>query len=334
MNIPKNLQWVLGVIAVAVLVVAAGVDANRSGSRSDAHTKLVAIAPAAPGGGWDLVARESQQALRTNGIVSNVQVVNMGGAGGTIGLSQLSEMDGEPSTVMITGTVMLGGIAISPSDLDLSEMTPIARLAEDFEVIAVPEHSDYETLDDLIAEWEQDPAALPIGGGSAGGIDHMVAAMLAREAGIDPGQIQYSAYAGGGDLTIGLLSTAPGTPGVGISGFNDFRDLIEDGRLRALAVVSPERLEGLDVPTMEELGYGAVDLVNWRGIVAPAGLSDEQQDVLIDIVTEMVDTPEWQEAVDRNRWEESFLTGDEFGDFLETEQERVTAILVDLGLVQ
>lgn len=327
-------RWILGVLAVAILVVAAGVDANRSGARADAHTKLVIIAPASAGGGWDLVARETQQALRANGIVGNVQVVNVPGAGGTIGLSQLTRMDGEPSTVMVTGTVMLGGIALSPSNLDLSELTPIARLAEDFEVIAVPDHSDYQSLDDFIADWRENPGAHPIGGGSAGGIDHMVAAMLAREAGIDPGEIQYSAYAGGGDLTIGLLSTAPGTPGVGISGFNDFRDLIEDGRIRALAVVAPERLEGLDVPTMVEAGYPAVDLVNWRGIIAPSGLTEDEQQVLIDIVTEMIETPEWQAAVERNRWDESFLTGSDFGDFLVTEQERITQILIDLGLVQ
>lgn len=334
MKIPKTVGWVVGIIAVAVLVIAAGIDANRSGSRADAHTKLVLIAPAAPGGGWDLVAREAQQSLRSNKIVLNPQVLNIPGAGGTIGLSQLTRMDGESSTLMVTGTVMLGGIALSPSDLDLSEMTPVARLAEDFEVIAVPEHSEYQTLDDLIADWEQDPEALPIGGGSAGGIDHMVAAMLARDAGIDPAQIRYAAYAGGGDLTIALMSTASGTPGVGISGYNDFRDLIEDGRLRAIAVVAPDRLEGLDAPTMEEAGFPDVDLVNWRGLVAPAGLTEEEQDVLIDIATEMVDTPEWQEAVDRNRWNESFLTGEEFGDFLVTEQERITEILVDLGLVQ
>lgn len=162
----------------------------------------------------------------------------------------------------------------------------------------------------------------------------MVAAMLAREAGIDPGEVQYSAYAGGGELTINLLSTAPGTPGIGISGFNDFRDLIEDGRIRALAVVAPERLEGLDVPTMVEAGYPAVDLVNWRGVMAPAGISDEERQILIDIVLDMVETSDWQAAVERNRWEESLLTGDDFGEFLATEQERIDQILDDLGLTE
>lgn len=329
---PTWLWRAAGTLAVAGLVIAAGINANRSGSAGDARSKLVVVAPAAAGGGWDLVARETQQAMRANGIVNNVQVVNIPGAGGTIGLSQVSRMKGDAATLMVTGTVMLGGIATSSSDLSLAEMTPIARLAEDFEVIAVPEHSQYQTLEDFLEDWKADPAHNPIGGGSTGGIDHMVAAMLAREVGVEPADVKYSAYAGGGELTISLLSTAPGTPEVGISGFNDFRDLIEDGRIRPLAVVAPERLEGIDAPTMIELGFPDVDLVNWRGFVAPPGIDAADRDLLIELVTEMVETPEWQAAIERNRWEVSLLLGDEFGDFLVTEQERISGILDDLGL--
>lgn len=332
MRIPRTVRWILGVLVVVALVVAAGVNANRSGTGAEARAKMTLIAPAAAGGGWDLVAREAQQALRTDGIVNNVQVVNVPGAGGTIGLSQLSELTGNATTMMVTGTVMLGGITRNDSPITLAETTPIARLAEDFEVIVVPADSPFQTLDEMIEQWRADPGAMPIGGGSAGGIDHMVAALLAREAGIDPGDIRYSAYAGGGELTVNLLSTAPGTPGVGISGYNDFRDLLIDGRLRALTVVAPERLEGLDAPTASEAGYPAVDLVNWRGFVAPAGLDADQQQELIDIVTQMTETEEWQGAIDRNRWKPAFLTGQEFGQFLEEEQQRVDVILQDLGL--
>ncbi|MGB3356125.1 MAG: tripartite tricarboxylate transporter substrate-binding protein [Mycobacterium sp.] len=333
MRIPRTVRWILGVLVVVALVVAAGVNANRSGTGAEARAKMTLIAPAAAGGGWDLVAREAQQALRTDGIVNNVQVVNVPGAGGTIGLSQLSELTGNATTMMVTGTVMLGGITRNDSPITLAEMTPIARLAEDFEVIVVPADSPFQTLDEMIEQWRADPGAMPIGGGSAGGIDHMVAALLAREAGINPGDIRYSAYAGGGELTINLLSTAPGTPGVGISGYNDFRDLLIDGQLRALTVVAPERLEGLDAPTASEAGYPAVDLVNWRGFVAPAGLDADQQQELINIVTEMTETEEWQGAIDRNRWKPAFLTGQEFGQFLEEEQQRVDVILQDLGLI-
>ena len=310
-------------------VTVAGIDAARSASGSDAQAKLTLIAPAAAGGGWDLVARESQQALRSDGIVNNAQVVNVPGAGGTIGLSQLENLSGQPTTVMITGTVMLGGIAINNSDTTLADTVPIAKLAEDFEVFVVPKDSPIQNLDDMIEAWRANPGGLPIGGGSLGGIDHIVAGQLAQEADIDPAALNYSAYSGGGEVLTSLLSN---TVGVAVSGFNDFRDQIEAGNVRALAVAAPEPLEGFDVDTFIEQGYN-VDLVNWRGIVAPPGISDEDRQTLVDIVTEMVETEQWATAVERNRWKESVVTGDEFGEFLEVEQARITGILEELGLV-
>ncbi|MEV8238565.1 tripartite tricarboxylate transporter substrate-binding protein [Rhodococcus sp. NPDC077669] len=310
-------------------VTVAGIDAARSASGSDAPAKLTLIAPAAAGGGWDLVARESQQALRSDGIVNNAQVVNVPGAGGTIGLSQLENLSGQPTTVMITGTVMLGGIAINNSDTTLADTVPIAKLAEDFEVFVVPKDSPIQNLDDMIEAWRANPGGLPIGGGSLGGIDHIVAGQLAQEADIDPAAINYIAYSGGGEVLTSLLSN---TVGVAVSGFNDFRDQIEAGNVRALAVAAPEPLEGFDVDTFIEQGYN-VDLVNWRGIVAPPGISDQDRQTLVDIVTEMVETEQWATAVERNRWKESVVTGDEFGEFLEVEQARITGILEELGLV-
>lgn len=310
-------------------VTVAGIDAANSASGSDARAKLTLIAPAAAGGGWDLVARESQQALRSDGIVNNAQVVNVPGAGGTIGLSQLENLSGQPTTVMITGTVMLGGIAINNSDTTLADTVPIAKLAEDFEVFVVPKDSPIQNLEDMIEAWRANPGGLPIGGGSLGGIDHIVAGQLAQEADIDPAAINYIAYSGGGEVLTSLLSN---TVGVAVSGFNDFRDQIEAGNVRALAVAAPEPLEGFDVDTFIEQGYN-VDLVNWRGIVAPPGISDEDRQTLVDIVTEMVETEQWATAVERNRWKESVVTGDEFGEFLDVEQARITGILEELGLV-
>lgn len=310
-------------------VTVAGIDAANSASGSDARAKLTLIAPAAAGGGWDLVARESQQALRSDGIVNNAQVVNVPGAGGTIGLSQLENLSGQPTTVMITGTVMLGGIAINNSETTLADTVPIAKLAEDFEVFVVPKDSPLQNLEDMIEAWRANPGGLPIGGGSLGGIDHIVAGQLAQEADIDPAAINYIAYSGGGEVLTSLLSN---TVGVAVSGFNDFRDQIEAGNVRALAVAAPEPLEGFDVDTFIEQGYN-VDLVNWRGIVAAPGISDEDRQTLIDIVSEMVETEQWATAVERNRWKESVLTGDEFGEFLEVEQTRITGLLEELGLV-
>ncbi|CAH0220634.1 tripartite tricarboxylate transporter substrate-binding protein [Rhodococcus fascians] len=329
MAISPTLLRTAGALVVVGAVTVAGIDAARSASGSDARAKLTLIAPAAAGGGWDLVARESQQALRSDGIVNNAQVVNVPGAGGTIGLSQLENLSGQPTTVMITGTVMLGGIAINNSDTTLADTVPIAKLAEDFEVFVVPKDSPIQNLEDMIEAWRANPGGLPIGGGSLGGIDHIVAGQLAQEADIDPAAINYIAYSGGGEVLTSLLSN---TVGVAVSGFNDFRDQIEAGNVRALAVAAPEPLEGFDVDTFIEQGYN-VDLVNWRGIVAPPGISDEDRQTLVDIVTEMVQTEQWATAVERNRWKESVVTGDEFGEFLEVEQARITGILEELGLV-
>ncbi|WP_206492175.1 tripartite tricarboxylate transporter substrate binding protein [Rhodococcus sp. KRD162] len=329
MAISPTLLRTVGALVVVGAVTVAGIDAARSTSGSDARAKLTLIAPAAAGGGWDLVARESQQALRSDGIVNNAQVVNVPGAGGTIGLSQLENLAGQPTTVMITGTVMLGGIAINRSETTLADTVPIAKLAEDFEVFVVPQDSPIQNLDDMIEAWRANPGGLPIGGGSLGGIDHIVAGQLAQEADIDPAAINYIAYSGGGEVLTSLLSN---TVGVAVSGFNDFRDQIEAGNVRALAVASPEPLDGFDVDTFIEQGYN-VDLVNWRGIVAPPGISDEDRQTLIEIVGEMVETEQWATAVERNRWKESVVTGDEFGEFLDVEQARITGILEELGLV-
>lgn len=325
------LRWAIGLVLAALVGWFAVDEARGSGEGAQARSSLTVIAPAAAGGGWDLVAREMQQSLRTDGIVGNVQVVNVPGAAGTIGLSQLARMTGDPTTVMVTGTVMVGGIGMSDSSTTLADVTPIARLAEDFEVVAVPADSDLETFEDVVAAWQENPT-MPIGGGSAGGIDHMIAAQLAEATGVGAGELHYTPHAGGGELTLSLLSDASGTVDVGISGYNDFRDLIDGGRLRAVAVVAPEPLEGVDAPTMIDLGYPEVDMVNWRGIVAAPGITDEERDELLDIVEEMTATGSWDEAIDRNRWEESWQGPDDFGDFLVGEQERIDAILEELGL--
>jgi putative tricarboxylic transport membrane protein len=329
MGVSPTLSKSVLAVAVVAAVTVAGIDASSSQSGSDARSKLTMIAPAAAGGGWDLVAREAQQALRSDGIVNNAQVVNVPGAGGTIGLSQLGSLAGQPTTMLVTGTVMLGGIAINNAETTLADTVPIAKLAEDFEVFVVPTDSPYQNLEDMIAAWRANPGGLPIGGGSLGGIDHIVAGQLAQEADIDPAAINYIAYSGGGEVLTALLSN---TVGVAVSGYNDFRDQIEAGNVRALAVAAPEPVEGIDVDTFVELGYD-VDLVNWRGVIAPPGISDEDRETLIAIASEMHETEQWQSAVERNRWKESFQTGDEFGAFLDAEQARITDILRELGLV-
>ncbi|NJP65485.1 tripartite tricarboxylate transporter substrate-binding protein [Streptomyces spiramenti] len=319
---------VLGVAATLVLAGFAAVDASNSTSGATPRSKLTVTAPAAPGGGWDLASRELQQALRAGSIVNNVQVVNVPGAGGTIGLGQFVELGADPTRMMMTGTVMEGAITVNNSPVDLADTTPIARLAEDYEVLIVPADSPYETLDDFIEAWRENPRSHAIGGGGLGGTDHLLAGLTAREAGVDPEQMNYIAFAGGGEVLTALLSH---TVELGVSGYNDFRDQIEAGNLRALAISAEEPVDGIDTPTLIEQGID-VALPNWRGLVAPPGITDEQRRELIDIVEEMAETPEWQDALDRNKWVDALLTGDDFAAFISEDQARVDAVIEELGL--
>ncbi|ATE58288.1 MULTISPECIES: Bug family tripartite tricarboxylate transporter substrate binding protein [Actinosynnema] len=319
---------VLGAVGALVLTGFAAVDASKSTAGATPRSKLTVMAPAAPGGGWDLASREFQQALRGESIVNNAQVVNVPGAGGTIGLGQFVEIGPDPTQLMMTGTVMEGAITVNKSPVNLLDTTPIARLAEDYEVFIVPADSPYRSLTDFIDAWKRDPGARPVGGGGLGGTDHLLAGLAARSAGIAPEQINYIAFAGGGEVLTALLSH---TIEVGISGYNDFRDQIEAGTLRALAVSAEEPVPGIDTPTLIEQGVD-VALPNWRGLVAPPGITAEQRQELIDIVTEMAGTADWEDALQRNKWVDSLLTGDEFTDFIREDQARVDAIIEELGL--
>ena len=313
---------------VAVVTALALVNAASSGGVSTARNKLTLIAPAAPGGGWDGFAREGQQVLRAQGVVNNPQVINIPGAGGTIGLSQFVQDPGREDALMITGGVMVGAIELADNPESFDDVVPIARMADDYAALVVPADSEFQTLDDFLTAWKQDPGANSIGGGSLGSIDHLLSGLLAKEVGIDPTAVNYVAYSGGGEALNSLLSH---TTAAGMSGYNEVKDQVEAGNLRALAISSPERLEGVNVPTFREQGV-EVSMSNWRGVAAAPGITDEAKNEFIDIVTEWHATPEWQDALARNNWADTFSTGAEFDAYIDSEVATARQIVKDLGL--
>jgi putative tricarboxylic transport membrane protein len=251
------------------------------------------------------------------------------GAGGTIGLAQLAGEKGNGNLLMTMGLVMVGAIEQNKSEVTLAETTPIAKLTEEYEIVVVPAESPLKSLDDLVAAWKADPAKVSVAGGSAGGTDHIVAGLMAKAAGIDPKQVNYIAHSGGGEALNALLGNKVT---IGISGVGEFAEHVKSGKLRALGVTSGERLPDLDAPTLKEGGLD-VELANWRGFVAPGGLSDADKQALTDLVTKMHDTQPWQDAVAKNGWIDAFMTGQEFADYLRSEETRVKGIIAEMGLV-
>jgi putative tricarboxylic transport membrane protein len=292
---------------------------------------LEIVVPAAPGGGWDQTGRAMQNALQEEDLASGIQVVNIPGAGGTIGLAQfVSSKEGQGNALMTGGLVMLGAILTNQSPVTLDQVTPIARLTGEYEVIVVPASSEIQTLDDLVAQFKEDPQSVSWGGGSAGGTDHMLVGLIAKEVGVEPSGINYVPFAGGGEALASILG---GHVTAGVSGYQEFAGQIETGDLRPLAISSAERLEGVDIPTLKEQGVD-VELTNWRAVFAPPGISDEDKQALGDAVGQMAESEAWQSTLKDRAWLDLYLPPDEFAEFLEEDTQQVETVLKDIGLVQ
>ena len=316
---------VYGVVAAVVIGLASFFSIQSASGGSDLRANLTLIAPAGAGGGWDTFMREQQQAMRTNGLVNNSQVVNIPGAAGTIGLGKLSTMHGQANTLMVTGAGLVAGVAQTGSPVTHDDVRPIARVVEEYDVVVVPADSPYGTVDELVAAWRAEPGEVAWTGG--GTFDQLVMTELALEAGIEPAETTYIPKSGGGEATQALIT---GTADAATSGYMDVADQIEAGRLRALGMAAPQRLEGVGIPTLTEQGY-AVDLANWRAVLAPPGITDEEFAELRALVEESVATPEWQEAVERNKWTEVWLAGEEFDEFMASEQERIAMLVEEIS---
>lgn len=289
--------------------------------------RLDIMAPADPGGGWDSTARAMQTVLDPM-IDGAVEVSNVPGAGGTIGLAEFADRSGSGTDLMVMGSVMVGAIITNNSPVTLEEVTPIASLTTEYLAVVVPSGSDYESFEDLVADFEEDPRSISWGGGSAGGSDHQLVALIAQAAGVDPGDVNYVAHAGGGEALASLLSNAVT---VGVSGISEFRDQVDAGELRYLAVSSPEPVEGVEAPTIVESGLD-VTLSNWRGVVAPAEISDEDRASLLSTIDKMVKSEEWAAELERNGWSDFYQWGDAFAEFLDEQAAQTEEVLAEIGL--
>ncbi|MGK9221154.1 MULTISPECIES: tripartite tricarboxylate transporter substrate binding protein [unclassified Microbacterium] len=324
--VARTVTRVIGAsLATAAIATAVYGSVTSAAAGTDLHASMTIIAPAAPGGGWDGVAREMQQAQRANGLVNNVQVVNMPGAGGTIALGNVSVLAGQPNNLLVGGTGLLAATIQFDSAATLDDVTPIAVMVEEYDVVVVPADSPYETLDDLVSAWREDPRALPWTGG--GSFDQLVVTDLALAAGIDPVETTYISSDGGGEAIQALLN---GTAQAATGGYPDNIDQIASGRLRALALIAEQPIEGIEIPTAAEQGYD-VALTNWRMVAAPSALSETERTELTDLVLETLETPEWQDAIERYHWTERVITGDELTDFLASEHARIAGLYEEMG---
>ena len=298
---------------------------------AQAPLELKITAPAGPGGGWDSAARSLQQVMTGTGIAKNVQVVNVPGAGGTVGLAQfVNNTKGDGNQLMVMGITMVGAVLTNKSPVGLDAVTPIARMTGDPLVVVVPANSPHKSIKDLAAAVKADTAKVVWAGGSAGGADHILAGLVAKAAGGDAAKLNYVPFSGGGEALAEMLG---GRVTAGVSGYNEFESQIKAGKLRALAVSTGKRIEGVDVPTLKEQGMD-VEVVNWRGVVAGPGINAQQKAALSAAVTKALKSPEWAKISKARGWDDAYLDADAFAAFLKSDQQRVKDVLTSIGLVK
>ena len=314
------------------LILAAGLALGMTTASAFAQTESYEImAPAAPGGGYDQTARAMQTVMQEAGIASDVQVVNVPGAGGAIGLAQFAQnRAGDPTGLFVGGYVLVGALLTNNSPVTLDDVTPIARLTGEAVAIVVPAASPYQTIDDLAAAMKEDPGSVAIAGGSAGGADHIAVGLFAQAADVDPTLINYVAFSGGGEALAAILGNQVAA---GASGFGEFESQIEAGTMRLLAVTGENRIEGVDAPTLSEAGYDVV-LENWRMVAAGPDLEEAEVAQISADIDAMVQSDQWQETLTRNNWANTYLAGEEFQTTLQQNIEDTREILTTIGLVK
>jgi putative tricarboxylic transport membrane protein len=297
--------------------------------RARAAVQLRMMIPANPGGGWDATGRTLGRALVDAGAADAVIYDNKGGAAGTLGLAQfIVASRGDPEALMMMGAVMLGGIIAGKPPVDLSTVTPLARLTSEYNVFVLPAQSHLRTMRDVLAQLKKDPATVKWGGGSRGSTEHLAAAMIARDVGLDPARINYVSFRGGGEAAAAVLG---GLVTVGGSSYSEFAEFIRAGRMKAIAVTSPVRLRGLDAPTLKELGLD-VELGNWRGIYGAPAIAAAQRARLIERILKALRTRTWTDALRSNAWTSAVLTGDAFARFVDEEFAKLRATMATIGM--
>ena len=300
---------------------------------SAAHAQVSVMLPANPGGGWDSTGRQAFQAMNQAGIYTGtVNFSNRGGAGGTIGLAEFQRgQKGKEDALAVFGAITVGAITLNNSPVDLAQFKPVARLTAEYLVLAVKADSPYKTLGDFVDALKKNPGATPVGGGSAGGVDHIALALLAQSADVPVPSLNYIPQAGGADTVIGIVN---GTLQAGISGVSEFQQFAQDGRVRILGVTTAERMQSLgDVPTFKEAGFD-VEIANWRGILGSVDMPEANRQEWVDRFTKLSESDAWKKVLETQGWDAYFMPGDEFGKFIDDESGRINKVLKDAGLVK
>lgn len=315
------------VLLAAMLAAVGGASAEWKPSRT-----IELIAPANPGGGWDMLCRIVQKSLVDEKLVDkNVIVTNKPGGGGATGWTYLRGKKGQGEYLAATSTLIMLNNLLGKSDLTYKDFTPIAALQAEWISIAVEKDSPWKTVKDLFDAIKADPAAVPVGiGPTLGNNDHLMFLQIAQKFGVDPASIKFIVYPGaGGEIVPALLGGHVKATSIGLA---EVLEQHKGGTMKVIGVSSDERLDFLpDVATFREQGIDVV-FPHWRGFIGAPGLSDDQVAYWNDVFSKMVKTETWKTLCDNAGWSNFYQNAAEHEKFLEKSTGEFDELLTQVGL--
>ncbi|GAJ98502.1 tripartite tricarboxylate transporter substrate binding protein [Geomicrobium sp. JCM 19055] len=290
------------------------------------------VAPAGAGGGWDTTARMAAQAFEEADIVDvGIGVINREGGGGAVGWSYIANQAGDPHYLFAASPPLLLIPLNGQSEYSYEDFTPIANVIADFGAFAVRDDAPWQDLNELFEDMQDESSSITVVGESApGSMDHVQFVNIAKAAGVDPGSITYVSAQDGSAMT-NLLN---GSVDVYSTGVTETIEQVRAGEVRVLAVTAEERLEGdtvEDYPTAIEQGIDEV-FVNWRGFFGPPDMTEAEVEYYVNAFTELNESEEWDAVRERYSWDEYFMVGEEYKQFLEEQNEEMRLLLEELDL--
>lgn len=309
----------------AAICAAAVTSPSRAATTPTAELRV--YIPGGAGGGWDQTGRALGAAMTDASIAQRVEYENKGGKGGILGLADFVERYGtNPNALLIGGLVMVGSIALHRPAVTLANVTPLARLTSDYMVLVTRPDSPLKSARDMATAMQRKLDDVVFTGGSVGGVDHMLAAMVARQLRLDVSAIRYLPTSSGAEA---LAALTEGKAQVAISSYSEFKDAIEKQGVMPIATSSRRALFG--VPSLYDQGI-YTELANWRGVFGPSSITPAQKLALQQMVLRATESALWRRKLQDNRWVAAVASGKDFSDQLEIEQAMAAAVTMMLKL--
>jgi putative tricarboxylic transport membrane protein len=309
--------------------VAAAVALVTSGAFAAETPNVNFLIPGGAGGGWDTTASAVGSTLEATDLASVSNYENFTGGGGGRALASFAAEAGKyDGTLMVQSTPLIMRALSGVYKNDWRDTKPVAIMISAYQAIAVPADSEYQTLEQLIADMRNNPKDMVVAGGSGRlSLDHVTLGLIAQASGIDLDSLRYSPAEGGGEALDRMLDG--GQVKAVVSGVGELLAAAEAGKIRILGVSSEAPLSGLDYPTFKSQGVDVV-FSNWRGFFAAPSTSDADVAAYEQMLVDLSQTGEWAETRATNKWEPLVIVGDELDAFLASQEAALGDILSKL----